>query len=1223
MSSDDAFAPCSTCGVERLASTLDDKAMCPFCVEEGKDPPRLGDKYPQVTVRPAPPPNPPPPPFLTSKETVEAASYLPPQFDQAAASASPQREIAMRELCRRRFLPFVQRFRPKYMAGWVHEDICRRLERFVEQVEQGLSPRLLLMMPPRSGKLLADDTLVPTPRGWRSHGQLRPGDEVFHPSGRVITVVAISPKDVADVRVAFSDGSSYLCHENHEWVLFDRKRGEWKTLEAGHFLRPSHLGKPPRLRNGARAIYQLPPVAALEYPGDSFTLHPYALGAWLGDGSVGKPCITGAKADKAIISRLEAAGYPVSAARDHPTTGVLPPYFGGPRPNVSGRMTTELQRLGIYKQKRIPAEYQRLRTDLRLELLAGLIDTDGTTDKNSRISITTVSHELAGDIMQLCSGLGFRPYMQEVLPTLSSSGIQGRRVCYVVGFQPTCDIPVALVRKRVTRVAPQRRVGLVSVERVPAAQVERGNCIKVDAPDGLYVIGTTPAATHNSELGSRHLPPWIMGKHPDWEIIAASHTSSLTLSFSRYVRDVIRDPAYKVLFPEMQLDPGSQSVENWNTLAGGGYLAAGVGTGITGRGAHVLLLDDLVKDIEAADSVTIKENTWEWYGSTAYTRLAPGGGVLGIMCMTGDTPVMMADGTTRPLAQICRNDQIATYENGRLTTSRVDKQRNVGPDSVLKITTSSGRVVRANGRHPFLATTATGELKWVRARALSTQNRIATLKASGESGKEWSVLLKGARSQSVAEDCAPVTTARKSGLMGIVARARSIGRSVVRRGLSTAMALLPKITTGCTPSKTEGALFAKKQEMQLETPNGGKTSSPSIIAMTPGKSGAYSATTATQELDILELSPSHLPLHDTSDFTLEQIVSIEPDGIEDVFDIQVDRTTNFIANGVVSSNTWWNEDDWAGRIQQVMESGEGDVFEVVKYPALNEEGDEYILWKEPGEPIVQIKPGMPVPDGAQMTRPIGTALHPARYTTEAMNRIKRNLISSGQRRVWNALYQQNPTPDDGVQFTKEMVQYFHSPPQRHQVTRFQAWDFAITESQTSDYSVCVTMDQDEHNSLYVVDVLRFRSDDGNAIVEYMIDQIEAYGPDFLGVEDGQIWKALRSQFETRCIERQVFQAFEVLQPLTDKIVRASPLKGRMQLKKVFIWKDKPWTDVFVRELMVFPGGKNDDQVDAAAWCARLTMNHMPKKPPAPKKLESWRDKLRGLSKDEGASHMAA
>ena len=140
-----------------------------------------------------------------------------------------------------------------------------------------------------------------------------------------------------------------------------------------------------------------------------------------------------------------------------------------------------------------------------------------------------------------------------------------------------------------------------------------------------------PPRSGKSELGSRHFPPWVLGQHPDWEIIAASHTSSLTLSFSRYIRDLTRDPSFQALFPDMRLDPTSQSVENWNTLSGGGYMAAGVGTGITGRGAHILLLDDLVKDIEAADSPTIRENTWEWYGSTAYTRLAPGGGVLGIM----------------------------------------------------------------------------------------------------------------------------------------------------------------------------------------------------------------------------------------------------------------------------------------------------------------------------------------------------------------------------------------------------------------------------------------------------------------------------------------------------------------------------------------------------------------------------------------------------------------
>ena len=61
-------------------------------------------------------------------------------------------ELASRLLSRRRFLPFVQRINPRYLAGWVHEDICRRLEKFSDDVANGKSPRLMLLMPPRSGK---------------------------------------------------------------------------------------------------------------------------------------------------------------------------------------------------------------------------------------------------------------------------------------------------------------------------------------------------------------------------------------------------------------------------------------------------------------------------------------------------------------------------------------------------------------------------------------------------------------------------------------------------------------------------------------------------------------------------------------------------------------------------------------------------------------------------------------------------------------------------------------------------------------------------------------------------------------------------------------------------------------------------------------------------------------------------------------------------------------
>jgi hypothetical protein len=60
--------------------------------------------------------------------------------------------LAARVLAKRRLLPFVQRLNPRYDAGWVHKDICRRLEKFSDDVAKGLSPRLMILMPPRHGK---------------------------------------------------------------------------------------------------------------------------------------------------------------------------------------------------------------------------------------------------------------------------------------------------------------------------------------------------------------------------------------------------------------------------------------------------------------------------------------------------------------------------------------------------------------------------------------------------------------------------------------------------------------------------------------------------------------------------------------------------------------------------------------------------------------------------------------------------------------------------------------------------------------------------------------------------------------------------------------------------------------------------------------------------------------------------------------------------------------
>lgn len=140
-----------------------------------------------------------------------------------------------------------------------------------------------------------------------------------------------------------------------------------------------------------------------------------------------------------------------------------------------------------------------------------------------------------------------------------------------------------------------------------------------------------PPRHGKSELASRSFPAWHLGRFPNHEVIASSYSGALAMGFSRKVRAILRDPAYQNVFENTRLDPESQSAEAWLTTEGGGYTAAGVGGAITGKGAHVLIIDDPVKNREEAESETARESVWDWYTSTAYTRLAPGGGVLLIL----------------------------------------------------------------------------------------------------------------------------------------------------------------------------------------------------------------------------------------------------------------------------------------------------------------------------------------------------------------------------------------------------------------------------------------------------------------------------------------------------------------------------------------------------------------------------------------------------------------
>jgi predicted phage terminase large subunit-like protein len=150
--------------------------------------------------------------------------------------------------------------------------------------------------------------------------------------------------------------------------------------------------------------------------------------------------------------------------------------------------------------------------------------------------------------------------------------------------------------------------------------VERGEI------DRLMIF--MPPRHGKSELASKRFPAWCLGRDPKRQIIGASYNSDLATDFGRNVRNIVAEREFAEVFPDVALAPDSRAANRLNTNHGGAYVAAGVGTAVTGRGADIALIDDPFKDREEADSERRRDLVWDWYRSTLFTRLTPGGAIV-------------------------------------------------------------------------------------------------------------------------------------------------------------------------------------------------------------------------------------------------------------------------------------------------------------------------------------------------------------------------------------------------------------------------------------------------------------------------------------------------------------------------------------------------------------------------------------------------------------------
>ena len=338
---------------------------------------------------------------------------------------------------------------------------------------------------PAMGKALALDTPLPTPAGWTTMGEVQVGDELYDADGRPTRVVAATEvmSDRPCYEIEFSDGSTIVADAEHQWVT--ETRATRRSAAGGSVVvTTEQMRATLTVTADERANHSIRNAAPLTADDAALPIPPYALGAWLGDGHS-----AGARLTSELVAHHASgatSGHRVgsrSCHRDH------------------GSFTALLRQIGVLGNKHVPSQYLRASAAQRRELLAGLMDTDGTVVRGvGSCQFAVTSKQLADSAYELIVSLGYKCGR-------TTKRVPGRNeassTCYILNFSTVEDV-FRLERKRrlheQERPVSEARIGrryVKAVRPIPSVPVR---CVQVDNADHLYLAGESMIPTHNSTL---------------------------------------------------------------------------------------------------------------------------------------------------------------------------------------------------------------------------------------------------------------------------------------------------------------------------------------------------------------------------------------------------------------------------------------------------------------------------------------------------------------------------------------------------------------------------------------------------------------------------------------------------------------------------------------------------------------------------------------------------
>ena len=358
------------------------------------------------------------------------------------------------------------------------------------------------------GKAQPLDAKILTPNGWVRMGDIKVGDLVISRNGLPTRVTAIYPQGKKEIfEVVFSDGSKTRCCDEHLWLTqtendrkkmaYHRSRGREVFIE----------GTPKLLKDIRKTLihgkkqknHKIPMVHPVEFEKRNFEIDPYVLGAILGDGGLTAKFVSFTNSEEEVVGRVrsfleerfntvELKEYNPEKPNEHRIAKKV--MDGGPNEFVQA-----LKRLGLMgcrsEQKFVPDEYMFGSIDQRIDLLHGLMDTDGYVSKDGiTVQFNSASERLANAVKELVQSLGGIAWLSvKKTPALDS---------HVVSIRMPAEINPFSLKRKAQRVKPKSKyVPVRYIVAVNSVGEEEAQCIQVDNPEHLYVTDEY-IVTHNT-----------------------------------------------------------------------------------------------------------------------------------------------------------------------------------------------------------------------------------------------------------------------------------------------------------------------------------------------------------------------------------------------------------------------------------------------------------------------------------------------------------------------------------------------------------------------------------------------------------------------------------------------------------------------------------------------------------------------------------------------------